>query len=292
MGPSGGNNEKQHFFSDCTDSAIRDFLRLDGSNCLRTLEGNLTWPFGPAIPGSGWSGMEPIDVLPECKAIFNSNEAYLGEEVLSSCTTQCKVPIPGGTRFTYIPGIENGPCGNGEGRCFRGRCRNPTSTIHHKASNLCMTRSNRFTFQDNPVLMPCPRSIMVKTPLDGYLLTTTSDGIIFSSPYTYDNFNENSEKCLQSGPQGSILETARCELSSTSQLWEIRKSSPPCKVFDLIVNKATGLCLAPISNEIGSQIVHRPCDEGSNEILWWVEPGEDWGTGSFFANLPPMCSTG
>lgn len=137
-----------------------------------------------------------------------------------------------------------------------------------------------------------PRSIMVKTPLDGYLLTTTSDGIIFSSPYTYDNFNENSEKCLQSGPQGSILETARCELSSTSQLWEIRKSSPPCKVFDLIVNKATGLCLAPISNEIGSQIVHRPCDEGSNEILWWVEPGEDWGTGSFFANLPPMCSTG
>lgn len=70
--------------NNCNFLILEIKFRLDGSNCLRTLEGNLTWPFGPAIPGSGWSGMEPIDVLPECKAIFNSNEAYLGEVLIAT----------------------------------------------------------------------------------------------------------------------------------------------------------------------------------------------------------------
>lgn len=201
-----GSTTYPYFFSPCSNEYITKLVQQPDKTCLQRLDE----PGAPAI-NPDFTGPKPPTIEDQCRAYTKRSDAFISQlENKNMCQlVSCNTPFPGGWYpYNDFSPMDNSPCPNNNGRCFRGKCRQPSSLLVNVGTQKCALPDSAFGWTTTLFLRDCPTSGVA---LDRWVVEDSPSGKLLQTPYSTLDATENSERCMWTGTaEGNGILTDRC----------------------------------------------------------------------------------
>ncbi|CAL8143695.1 unnamed protein product [Orchesella dallaii] len=252
----GGNDDLRWFFSTCSDRTIGNFVGSNQGSCLRRIDENGNPPISP-----DFSFILAPSKQEQCKRRINNPGAFIQDEDIPDCRIlKCRIPNDG-VIHRFAP-ADNSPCG-GDNRCFRGRCRKPSSLIRNVGNGRCLKATDPFAFTAIIELVDCPRP---GTPIDRFVVSDEGIGKTLATPWGTRDALEQGDKCIYTGnAEGNLMNTDRCSSDNPWHGWDFIDVG---NGEFLISHRVTSRCAKPSGNNIGT---YANCDRNDPTMRWKQE---------------------